>query len=135
MICENVIRCCELQSLSLYTDGSISCKSILLAQSVLHELQGQSCSPTDLFYQGHGRSIREWLAVAISRALHQGEDSLLELTKQICCFLQVQTLTSLSMLNNKRKLNLYFHIAIGFDKSMCNTSYTNNTNNNLLVGN
>lgn len=77
-------------------DGSISCKSILLAQSVLHELQGQSCSPTDLFYQGHGPSVREWLAVAISRALHQGEDSLLELTRQICCFLQVQALTLLS---------------------------------------
>lgn len=69
-------------------DGSISCNSILLAQSVLRELQGQSCSPTDLFYQGHAQSIREWLTVAISRALHQGEDSLLELTKQICCFLQ-----------------------------------------------
>lgn len=27
--------------------------------------------------------------MAITRALHQGEESLLELTKQICCFLQV----------------------------------------------
>ncbi|XP_051557544.1 probable E3 ubiquitin-protein ligase HECTD4 [Myxocyprinus asiaticus] len=69
-------------------DGRISCSSILLAQSVLHELQGESCSPTELFYQGNTQNIREWLTVAISRALHQGEDSLLELTKQICCFLQ-----------------------------------------------
>uniref|UniRef100_A0A671K5X4 Probable E3 ubiquitin-protein ligase HECTD4 n=1 Tax=Sinocyclocheilus anshuiensis TaxID=1608454 RepID=A0A671K5X4_9TELE len=69
-------------------DGRISSNSILLAQSVLHELQGESCSPTELFYQGNAQSIREWLTVAISRALHQGEDSLLELTKQICCFLQ-----------------------------------------------
>uniref|UniRef100_A0A8C2K3U6 HECT domain E3 ubiquitin protein ligase 4 n=1 Tax=Cyprinus carpio TaxID=7962 RepID=A0A8C2K3U6_CYPCA len=68
-------------------DGRISSNSILLAQSVLHELQGESCSPTELFYQGNAQSIREWLTVAISRALHQGEDSLLELTKQICCFL------------------------------------------------
>ncbi|ROL42235.1 putative E3 ubiquitin-protein ligase HECTD4 [Anabarilius grahami] len=69
-------------------DGRISSNSILLAQSVLHELQGKSCSPTELFYQGNAQTIREWLTVAISRALHQGEDSLLELTKQICCFLQ-----------------------------------------------
>uniref|UniRef100_A0A8B9JW99 HECT domain E3 ubiquitin protein ligase 4 n=1 Tax=Astyanax mexicanus TaxID=7994 RepID=A0A8B9JW99_ASTMX len=69
-------------------DGSISSNSILLAQSMLHNLHGQSCSPTELFYQGNAQSIREWLTVAISRALHQGEDSLLELTKQICCFLQ-----------------------------------------------
>ncbi|XP_036454105.1 probable E3 ubiquitin-protein ligase HECTD4 isoform X4 [Colossoma macropomum] len=69
-------------------DGSISSSSILLAQSVLHNLQGQSCSPTELFYQGNAQTIREWLTVAISRALHQGEDGLLELTKQICCFLQ-----------------------------------------------
>ncbi|RXN23820.1 putative E3 ubiquitin- ligase HECTD4 isoform X1 [Labeo rohita] len=69
-------------------DGRISSNSILLAQSVLHELQGKSCSPTELFYQGNTQAIREWLTVAISRALHQGEDSLLELTKQICCFLQ-----------------------------------------------
>lgn len=27
--------------------------------------------------------------MAITRALHQGEESLLELTKQVCCFLQV----------------------------------------------
>lgn len=70
-------------------DGSISSSSILLAQSMLHNLKGQSCSPTELFYQGNAQTIREWLTVAISRALHQGEDSLLELTKQICCFLQV----------------------------------------------
>ncbi|KAG7243852.1 hypothetical protein INR49_006006 [Caranx melampygus] len=69
-------------------DGTISSSSILLAQSVLHNLQGQSCSPTDLFYQGNAQPIREWLTVAITRALHQGEESLLELTKQICCFLQ-----------------------------------------------
>ncbi|XP_048853239.1 probable E3 ubiquitin-protein ligase HECTD4 isoform X2 [Brienomyrus brachyistius] len=69
-------------------DGTISSTSILLAQSLLHNLQGQSCSPTDLFYQGNARPIREWLTVAITRALHQGEESLLELTKQICSFLQ-----------------------------------------------
>lgn len=28
--------------------------------------------------------------MAITRALHQGEESLLELTKQVCCFLQVR---------------------------------------------
>ncbi|KAJ3603715.1 hypothetical protein NHX12_028456 [Muraenolepis orangiensis] len=69
-------------------DGTISSRSILMAQSTLHNLQGQSCSPTDLFYQGNAHPLREWLTVAITRALHQGEDSLLELTKQICCFLQ-----------------------------------------------
>ncbi|XP_005729506.1 probable E3 ubiquitin-protein ligase HECTD4 isoform X5 [Pundamilia nyererei] len=69
-------------------DGTISSSSVLLAQSVLHNLEGQSCSPTDLFYQGNAQPIREWLTVAITRALHQGEESLLELTKQICCFLQ-----------------------------------------------
>ncbi|KPP69529.1 hypothetical protein Z043_111707 [Scleropages formosus] len=69
-------------------DGTISSSSILLAQSLLHNLQGQNCSPTDLFYQGNAQTIREWLTVAITRALHQGEESLLELTKQICCFLQ-----------------------------------------------
>ncbi|KAK7934210.1 hypothetical protein WMY93_005106 [Mugilogobius chulae] len=69
-------------------DGTISSNSILLAQSVLHNLQSQSCSPTDLFYQGNAQPICEWLTVAITRALHQGEESLLELTKQICCFLQ-----------------------------------------------
>ncbi|XP_028827058.1 probable E3 ubiquitin-protein ligase HECTD4 isoform X2 [Denticeps clupeoides] len=69
-------------------DGTITSSSILLAQSILHNLQGQSCSPTELFYQGNAQSIREWLTVAITRALHQGEDSLLDLTKQICCFLQ-----------------------------------------------
>lgn len=72
-----------------HADGSISSSSILLAQSTLHNLKGKSCSPTELFYQGNAQTIREWLTVAISRALHQGEDSLLELTKQICCFLQV----------------------------------------------
>lgn len=70
-------------------DGSISSSSILLAQSTLHNLKGKSCSPTELFYQGNAQTIQEWLTVAITRALHQGEDSLLELTKQICCFLQV----------------------------------------------
>uniref|UniRef100_A0A8C7DPU3 HECT domain E3 ubiquitin protein ligase 4 n=1 Tax=Oncorhynchus kisutch TaxID=8019 RepID=A0A8C7DPU3_ONCKI len=69
-------------------DGTISSSSILVAQSLLHNLQGQSCSPTELFYQGNAQPIREWLTVAITRALHQGEESLLELTKQICCFLQ-----------------------------------------------
>ncbi|XP_031704959.1 probable E3 ubiquitin-protein ligase HECTD4 isoform X2 [Anarrhichthys ocellatus] len=69
-------------------DGTISSSSILLAQSMLHNLQGQSCSPSELFYQGNVQPIREWLTVAITRALHQGEESLLELTKQICCFLQ-----------------------------------------------
>lgn len=73
----------------LPADGTISSSSVLLAQSVLHNLEGQSCSPTDLFYQGNAQPIREWLTVAITRALHQGEESLLELTKQICCFLQV----------------------------------------------
>ncbi|KAL4646588.1 putative E3 ubiquitin-protein ligase HECTD4 isoform X5 [Arapaima gigas] len=69
-------------------DGTISSSSILLAQSLLHNLQSQNCSPTDLFYQGNAQIIREWLTVAITRALHQGEESLLELTKQICSFLQ-----------------------------------------------
>ncbi|KAI1901157.1 hypothetical protein AGOR_G00057300 [Albula goreensis] len=69
-------------------DGTISSSSILLAQSLLNNLQGQSCSPTDLFYQGNAQPIREWLTVAITRALHQGEESLLELAKQICSFLQ-----------------------------------------------
>lgn len=72
-------------------DGTISSNSILLAQSLLYNLEGQSCSPTDLFYQGNAQPIREWLTVAITRALHQGEESLLELTKQICCFLQVSS--------------------------------------------
>uniref|UniRef100_A0A4W3K6B9 HECT domain E3 ubiquitin protein ligase 4 n=1 Tax=Callorhinchus milii TaxID=7868 RepID=A0A4W3K6B9_CALMI len=70
------------------SDGTISSCSILLAQSLQHCNQGQNCSPTDLFYQGNSKPIREWLTVAITRALHQGEDSLLELTKQICSFLQ-----------------------------------------------
>ncbi|MBN3276384.1 HECD4 ligase, partial [Polyodon spathula] len=69
-------------------DGTISSNSILLAQSFQHCIQGQSCSPTDLFYQGNAQPIREWLTVAITRALHQGEESLLDLTKQICSFLQ-----------------------------------------------
>ncbi|XP_058850690.1 probable E3 ubiquitin-protein ligase HECTD4 isoform X1 [Acipenser ruthenus] len=68
-------------------DGTISSNSILLAQSLQHCIQGQSCSPTDLFYQGNAQPIREWLTVAITRALHQGEESLLDLTKQICSFL------------------------------------------------
>ncbi|XP_039627266.1 probable E3 ubiquitin-protein ligase HECTD4 [Polypterus senegalus] len=69
-------------------DGTISSSSILLAQSIQHCIQGQNCSPTDLFYQGNAQPIREWLTVAITRALHQGEESLLDLTKQICSFLQ-----------------------------------------------
>ncbi|TNM90140.1 hypothetical protein fugu_004374 [Takifugu bimaculatus] len=69
-------------------DGTISSSSILLGQSLLHNLQGQSCSPSELFYQGNAQPIQEWLTVAITRALHQGEESLLELTKQVCCFLQ-----------------------------------------------
>ncbi|TRY90504.1 hypothetical protein DNTS_002641, partial [Danionella cerebrum] len=68
--------------------GRMGSTSILLAQSVLHELQGACVSPTELFYQGSTGSIREWLNVAISRALHQGEESLMDLCKQICCFLQ-----------------------------------------------
>lgn len=76
-------------SYCFFVDGSISSSSILLAQSMLHNPKGQSCSPTEIFYQGNAQTIREWLTVAISRALHQGEDSLLDLTKQICCFLQV----------------------------------------------
>lgn len=76
-------------SFPLPPDGTISSSSILLAQSLLHNLQGQSCSPSELFYQGNAQPIQEWLTVAITRALHQGEESLLELTKQVCCFLQV----------------------------------------------
>lgn len=72
------------------TDGTISSSSILLAQSLQHCIHSQSCSATDLFYQGSSQTLREWLSVAITRTLHQGEDSLLELTKQICAFLQVQ---------------------------------------------
>lgn len=71
-------------------DGTISSSSILLAQSLQHCIHSQSCSATDLFYQGSSQTLREWLSVAITRTLHQGEDSLLELTKQICAFLQVQ---------------------------------------------
>lgn len=77
-----LLRCCP-------SDGTISSSSILLGQSLLHNLQGQSCSPSELFYQGNAQPIQEWLTVAITRALHQGEESLLELTKQVCCFLQV----------------------------------------------
>ncbi|XP_036077417.1 probable E3 ubiquitin-protein ligase HECTD4 isoform X3 [Rousettus aegyptiacus] len=69
-------------------DGTISSSSILLAQSLQHCVRSQTCSATDLFYQGGSRTLREWLGVAITRTLHQGEDSLLELTKQICSFLQ-----------------------------------------------
>lgn len=74
----------------LSTDGTISSSSILLAQSLQHCIHSQSCSATDLFYQGSSQTLREWLGVAITRTLHQGEESLLELTKQICAFLQVQ---------------------------------------------
>ncbi|XP_050780208.1 probable E3 ubiquitin-protein ligase HECTD4 isoform X3 [Gopherus flavomarginatus] len=69
-------------------DGTISASSILLAQSLQHCIHSQNCSATDLFYQGNSQQIREWLTVAITRTLHQGEESLLELTKQICSFLQ-----------------------------------------------
>uniref|UniRef100_A0A7M4FB26 HECT domain E3 ubiquitin protein ligase 4 n=1 Tax=Crocodylus porosus TaxID=8502 RepID=A0A7M4FB26_CROPO len=69
-------------------DGTVSSSSILLAQSLQHCIHSQNCSATDLFYQGNSQAIREWLTVAITRTLHQGEESLLELTKQICSFLQ-----------------------------------------------
>uniref|UniRef100_A0A8D0UTF2 HECT domain-containing protein n=1 Tax=Sus scrofa TaxID=9823 RepID=A0A8D0UTF2_PIG len=69
-------------------DGTISSSSILLAQSLQHCIHSQNCSATDLFYQGSSQTVREWLNVAITRTLHQGEESLLELTKQICSFLQ-----------------------------------------------
>ncbi|XP_006894741.1 PREDICTED: probable E3 ubiquitin-protein ligase HECTD4 [Elephantulus edwardii] len=69
-------------------DGTISSSSILLAQSLQHRIHAQNCSATDLFYQGNSQTLREWLSVAITRTLHQGEDSLLELTKQVCAFLQ-----------------------------------------------
>ncbi|XP_045152627.1 probable E3 ubiquitin-protein ligase HECTD4 [Echinops telfairi] len=69
-------------------DGTLSSSSILLAQSLQHCSHGQNCSATDLFYQGSAQTVREWLNVAITRTLHQGEESLLELTKQLCSFLQ-----------------------------------------------
>ncbi|KAM6193704.1 putative E3 ubiquitin-protein ligase HECTD4 isoform 2-T2 [Sarcoramphus papa] len=69
-------------------DGTISSSSILLAQSLQHCVHSQNCAATDLFYQGNSQAIREWLTVAITRTLHQGEESLLDLTKQICSFLQ-----------------------------------------------
>ncbi|XP_025970266.2 probable E3 ubiquitin-protein ligase HECTD4 isoform X3 [Dromaius novaehollandiae] len=69
-------------------DGTISSSSILLAQSLQHCIHSQNCAATDLFYQGNSQAIREWLTVAITRTLHQGEESLLDLTKQICSFLQ-----------------------------------------------
>uniref|UniRef100_A0ACB8FZ56 E3 ubiquitin-protein ligase HTD4 n=1 Tax=Sphaerodactylus townsendi TaxID=933632 RepID=A0ACB8FZ56_9SAUR len=69
-------------------DGTISSSSILLAQSLQHCIHSQNCSATDLFYQGNSQTVQEWLSVAITRSLHQGEDSLLDLTKQICSFLQ-----------------------------------------------
>eukprot|EP00069_Balaena_mysticetus_P007877 bmy_05722T0 len=69
-------------------DGTISSSCILLAQSLQHCIHSQNCSATDLFYQGSSQTVREWLNVAITRTLHQGEESLLELTKQICSFLQ-----------------------------------------------
>lgn len=74
----------------LSPDGTISSSSILLAQSLQHCVHSQNCSATDLFYQGSSQTVREWLHVAITRTLHQGEESLLELTKQICSFLQVK---------------------------------------------
>ncbi|XP_042636541.1 probable E3 ubiquitin-protein ligase HECTD4 [Orycteropus afer afer] len=69
-------------------DGAISSSSVLLAQSLQHCIHSQNCSATDLFYQGNSQTVREWLSVAITRTLHQGEESLLELTRQICAFLQ-----------------------------------------------
>ncbi|XP_069475595.1 probable E3 ubiquitin-protein ligase HECTD4 isoform X3 [Ambystoma mexicanum] len=69
-------------------DGTICSSSILLAQSLQHCIHSQNCSSTDLFYQGNAHPIREWLTVAITRSIHQGEASLLDLTKQICSFLQ-----------------------------------------------
>ena len=75
-------------------DGTISSSSILLAQSLQHCVHSQNCSATDLFYQGSSQTVREWLNVAITRTLHQGEESLLELTKQICSFLQVKVQSS-----------------------------------------
>nr|XP_033812752.1 probable E3 ubiquitin-protein ligase HECTD4 isoform X2 [Geotrypetes seraphini] len=69
-------------------DGTIRSSSILLAQSLQHSIHSQNCSSTDLFYQGNAHAIREWLTVAITRTLHQGEESLMDLTKQICSFLQ-----------------------------------------------
>lgn len=79
----------ELRSSFLAPDGTISSSSILLAQSLQHCVRSQNCSATDLFYQGSSHIVREWLSVAITRTLHQGEESLLELTKQLCSFLQV----------------------------------------------
>ena len=78
----------------LSPDGTISSSSILLAQSLQHCVHSQNCSATDLFYQGSSQTVREWLNVAITRTLHQGEESLLELTKQICSFLQVKVQSS-----------------------------------------
>ncbi|XP_077165132.1 putative E3 ubiquitin-protein ligase HECTD4 isoform X4 [Paroedura picta] len=69
-------------------DGTISSSSILLAQSLQHCIHSQNCSATDLFYQGNAQTVQEWLSVAVTRSLHQGEESLVELTKQICSFLQ-----------------------------------------------
>ncbi|KAG8429133.1 hypothetical protein GDO86_018235, partial [Hymenochirus boettgeri] len=69
-------------------DGTIISNSILVPQSLQHCIHCQNCSTTDLFYQGNAQPIREWLGVAITRALHQGEDSILDLTKQISSFLQ-----------------------------------------------
>ncbi|XP_058014322.1 probable E3 ubiquitin-protein ligase HECTD4 isoform X2 [Ahaetulla prasina] len=69
-------------------DGTISSTSILLAQSLQHSIHSQNCSATELFYQGNAQTVQEWLTIAIARTLHQGEESLLDLTKQICFFLQ-----------------------------------------------
>uniref|UniRef100_A0A8C6YBB9 HECT domain E3 ubiquitin protein ligase 4 n=1 Tax=Naja naja TaxID=35670 RepID=A0A8C6YBB9_NAJNA len=69
-------------------DGTISSTSILLAQSLQHSIHSQNCSATELFYQGNAQAVQEWLTITIARTLHQGEESLLELTRQLCCFLQ-----------------------------------------------
>lgn len=94
----------DLQIFSVFLvtpDGTISSSSILLAQSLQHCIHSQTCAATDLFYQGNSQAIREWLTVAITRTLHQGEESLLDLTKQICSFLQV-------------KCSFMFHGSVGF---------------------
>uniref|UniRef100_A0A4X2K6H4 HECT domain E3 ubiquitin protein ligase 4 n=1 Tax=Vombatus ursinus TaxID=29139 RepID=A0A4X2K6H4_VOMUR len=69
-------------------DGTISSSAILLAQSLQHCIHAQNCSAADLFYQGSSQTVRDWLNVAITRTLQQGEESLMELTRQICSFLQ-----------------------------------------------
>uniref|UniRef100_A0A8B9YSU9 HECT domain E3 ubiquitin protein ligase 4 n=1 Tax=Bos mutus grunniens TaxID=30521 RepID=A0A8B9YSU9_BOSMU len=88
-------------------DGTISSSSILLAQSLQHCVHSQNCSATDLFYQGSSQTVREWLNVAITRTLHQGEESLLELTKQICSFLQVKVQRDVGLIPDLER----FHVS------------------------